>query len=442
MNSSAYIFGSFGNGYTQYPDDYSQTIFQKFNEHSSSAQTQIAIHRDNNLMYFGYLRKLQGEQYIGFCILLNDVMISDLKGMFFLFENTIMSLVINGEILQFSDKGEIISKVDRFYRKQEFVEQAVECLKVGFDKLEGNQCKLPTLNYGISKDEVKYFDVAESEEEIFKAAYTYGYTYIYKDKSFNTQSLNSYKGVVTRLNREKQEIVKQLNSLLEEHKKVLRQKKQVQYVIILLFTVLACALGLFFLNDSLNVTRNELTDANNSIVKKNGEIENKSEQISALKSTVQNLKSSLEAEISRREKAERDLDDYKSSISSFFPIFITDVEIGNADGDSNLETYYGNTIYSSNSMYLKPRIAYKGIRSDETITLYVKLYTPSGLSTNNSSPLGYSFSESIAVSDGSDNIFVMKGWGGADRGHWNRGSYRFEIWYDNICLRSKGFFIH
>ena len=73
MNNSVYVFGNLGVGYTQYPEGYAQEIFYKFFE-QSSARSQIVIHREKNLMYYGYVRKLDvPERYIGFCALLNGV---------------------------------------------------------------------------------------------------------------------------------------------------------------------------------------------------------------------------------------------------------------------------------------------------------------------------------------------------------------------------------
>ena len=123
------------------------------------------------------------------------------------------------------------------------------------------------------------------------------------------------------------------------------------------------------------------------------------------------------------------------------PIIITDIEISNTYSDGSIETDYGNTIYSSDTRYLKPRITYTGIKTSENITLSVKFYTPSGLSTGSSSPYGCSYSYSMYVYSG-ENQETLSGWGGSSAGHWGRGSYRFEIWYENVCLKSKSFTIY
>ena len=67
MNSSVYIFGNLRNGYVQYPDDYAQEVLGSFAIKSKS-KTQVIVHRDKNLMYYGYVRRLDVTgQYIGFC---------------------------------------------------------------------------------------------------------------------------------------------------------------------------------------------------------------------------------------------------------------------------------------------------------------------------------------------------------------------------------------
>ena len=67
MNTSIYILGNFGNGHEQYPIDYTQDIFKKICREST--KTQLITHRDNNLMYYTYIKSLKNQKYIGFCFL-------------------------------------------------------------------------------------------------------------------------------------------------------------------------------------------------------------------------------------------------------------------------------------------------------------------------------------------------------------------------------------
>ena len=64
MNCTVCIFGELSSGYTQYPEDSTSLFFKKLYP-LCKATTQIAIHRDNSLMYYCYIRKLKGKKYIG-----------------------------------------------------------------------------------------------------------------------------------------------------------------------------------------------------------------------------------------------------------------------------------------------------------------------------------------------------------------------------------------
>ena len=138
-----------------------------------------------------------------------------------------------------------------------------------------------------------------------------------------------------------------------------------------------------------------------------------------------------------RDNALTELSDFKSSIGSTYPIVITDIEIANVYKDGTIETDYGNTLYDYRTLYLKPRITYTGLTSG-TKEFKIKWVMPSGaLRTGDSSPYGYSFSESAYVSEGSYNTLDFTGWGNDNSGNWSSGRYRVEIWYDDVCLKSK-----
>ena len=142
---------------------------------------------------------------------------------------------------------------------------------------------------------------------------------------------------------------------------------------------------------------------------------------------------------------EKKLAEKESLISSIrnrnIPLIITDIKMGNVYNNGDLETNYGSKIYSTNTMYLKPRIYYIGLTSGNK-TFKVKLYRPSGtLSIGSSSPAGFSYQYTSDISIG-ENTLTLNGWGGETKGHWDTGTYRIEIWYDNQCLASKTFPIY
>ena len=74
--------------------------------------------------------------------------------------------------------------------------------------------------------------------------------------------------------------------------------------------------------------------------------------------------------------------------------------------------------------------------------IFVKLYDPDGnLRTGNSSPSGYSYSETLYIGSGRGQQRVM-GWGNKEKGYWKAGNYRIEFWYNNSCIFTKTFTIY
>lgn len=433
MNSTVYIYGNLENGYTQFPTNYAKPIYERFINHllSSSSQTEIGIYRDDSLMYYGYGRKLEEGQCIGFCVLLNGIMLTDFEGMFTLFEDVITHLVIKGELLRFTTNGEIVSKVTELYREQTAVNQAIEFIKDGFRRLEVSCRKLPPVSYGVPSSEVKQMSRVDNIEEIITTSHTYKYTFIPKSIDYNTQALKSYKSVVSCLNEEKESVLEELRQVQSCLAKVQRQKKQFRYVLVLLVVVIGCTIGLFSLNDDLSMTQMEL----NKVKTTNSELKEKIDSDSIWQIE---LLMSLSDEKMQRQEAESKIEQLAKSV----PIIITDLEIGNTDGDGKVETDFGKMLFSAYTMYLTPRIIYTGVDINKSITLNIRFYTSIGLSHSSTSPQGYTYSSTMFVSKGSGNSEIIGGWGNSNKGMWSPGKYRIEVWYGDVCLKQKNFIVH
>ena len=130
-----------------------------------------------------------------------------------------------------------------------------------------------------------------------------------------------------------------------------------------------------------------------------------------------------------------------NEISNEFPFVVTEIKVGNVYFDGNIETNYGDKIYSYNTMYLTPQLSIIGMVS-EFKNIMVKWYYPNGtLSRGESSPSGYSQLEEVYISRGKNNI-VLCGWGNETKGHWRKGQYRFEVWCDNKCIKTHYFKVY
>jgi len=120
-----------------------------------------------------------------------------------------------------------------------------------------------------------------------------------------------------------------------------------------------------------------------------------------------------------------------------YPIIIKSIKVGNTYKGGTIETNYGNTLYSSTSMFLRPQIEYIALKPNQTITLYLKLYENGSLRELTSSISGYSTKDDVYVS--SEGKAELSGWGNEIKGQWPKGNYRYEIWYNGMCLKTVDF---
>lgn len=232
MNISVYLFGDFNAGYTQYPNDYSQTIFKSF-ANNAQATTQIAIHRDGDLMYYGYIRKLESEEYVGLCVVINGKYITQLDGLFAVFERAIETMTRNGYLIHYSDKGEICSKVGQLYENREEIDLITSNLQAAFEGLERTSQKLPAVSYGTAKNSIKSYSIQDVEQEIVKSSYTNGYTFIYKSKGYNTAQMNSYRGIITRKDKEIENLRSECSNLKSQVSSLKNKQRNTKWVSIL-----------------------------------------------------------------------------------------------------------------------------------------------------------------------------------------------------------------
>lgn len=237
MNISVYIFGDLSSGYTQYPNDFTKAVFSTF-YNNSKATTQVAIHRDNDLMYYGYVRKLENNNYIGLCTVINDKLITHIDRLFTIYEDVIELMVRNGYLIHFSDKGEIVSKVGRLYENREEIDLLTSSLQSSFDRLEQASIKLPSVSYATSIDSVKSFSIQDDAEEILKSSYTNGFTFVYKSKGYNTAQMSSYRGIIIRKDKEILNLQEERNKLKSEVLSLKNKQRNTMWVSFFAITAL------------------------------------------------------------------------------------------------------------------------------------------------------------------------------------------------------------
>ena len=341
INSTVYVFGNLGGGYTQHPDDYAREIFQNFAA-KATANSQITIHRHGSLMYYGYIRKLDAEgRFIGFCVLLNGAMFKNVGELFSIFENAVADMTARGTIIGFNELGSIVPKVNGLYQKPNEVARIAASISRDIAELSGNMAKLPPVSYSVSNSESKSFSIKDSNDnEIAEASAKFAFTFVFKDNGYNTDALNGYKDIITKLHKEKVEISRQYAKLRNDFDKLSHQKKQYRNIIILCVVVLCMGIGGYFLYSTLTHTERILAEANTTISHKNDTIGNLSSQNDTLLWNINDLRSELSAESTKREEAEDALKRTNDMIKSRQPLFIKDTNFRFSTGWLDID-YFG-----------------------------------------------------------------------------------------------------
>ena len=72
MKPIVYFFGILPEGFASYPQDHTSAFFKDFLKKSKNT-VQIVVHRKDNLLYYGYVRKLNDRHYFGACVCINRI---------------------------------------------------------------------------------------------------------------------------------------------------------------------------------------------------------------------------------------------------------------------------------------------------------------------------------------------------------------------------------
>lgn len=214
--------------------------------------------------------------------------------------------------------------------------------------------------------------------------------------------------------------------------------------IIIVSVISACLLVILILTNrsALKVKDRLISELNTTISDQKNEIEELKSNVFGLESNIQGMSSNVKELNSTIYDLKEDNKNLENALAKFPPLIITDVLIGITNDNGNATVDYGKMIYSSETMYISPKIYYYGTRSED-IELKYKLFTPNGKLSYQSgvSPSGFTFKTEFCTYEG-ENTRVLRGWGNKDKGHWKEGDYRIEIWYKTMCLYTKSFRIY
>ena len=427
MNCTIYLFGNFGQGITLYPNDYTKEIFKEFISRAS-APTQLIIHRDGAIMNYGYIRTIENEHIFGICAQINGQHITAIKKIFEIFEDITTNIVVRGEILQLNKQGNIVSNISNFTDKLQDVNRVISYCQTELLKLSSYCHTLPNIDYSTSDSDFNNYKDTDNEQDIINSSVKNGYTFIYKKNDYDSLALSSYQSTLYFLNKENEKNKIQITELKNELNKIKLQKKQIKLVAWLFAILVGFALIMW----------NVISDKNKNLKLQIGEINSLTNINKDYSDSISIMNSNLNTIKDNYNKRENEFLKFKQFVGEKFPLIIDTIKIANTDSEGNIKSEYGNIIYASNSMYISPKVVYKGIISG-IVELKVKFYTPDGkLSVATSAPNGYSYSDKVFVNLGENELY-LSGYGNSVAGTWGSGLYKYEIWYNDICLKQITF---
>lgn len=435
MILKSYLFCLKQNNYVQYPNDHTASFLKPLCGHQKEKH-QVVVYRDGGLMYYCYTYDTGKNETVGLC-LATGLLCTQLKPLYDRFINCLVLFARRGVIFRFGEDGGIQGISDFTHNTGE-VEELFRCLKEHNESGKISWDTLPPEDHTISKGASVLFNFEEDDHRAIVEA-TRHYTYVFI--TMHNPTPTSYSETVKRLSSENETLIGEKEELSKQLDKINKQKKQYELVIGLAIAMFVGALiFIAVISDKNTKIKNQLATIQNNeetILSQKSTISTQKNTISEQKQTISTLNNKVDELESKYNSLESDY----SNITSTYPLKITNIEIGNTYSGGQIETNYGYSIYSSRTMYLKPKIYYVGYNSG-SYNFKVKWYTPSGvISQGKNSPSGYSQSQSIYVYSG-QNEETLNGWGNSNKGNWSSGTYRIEIWYNNMCLKSKNFTIY
>ncbi len=443
MNCSIYIFGDLNGVYSQYPNDYTNDIFKRFISETKS-QTQVAIHRDGDLVYMGYTRRLKDAKdsnIFGICLLLNNCVYKDITQLYTIFDDAFTSVVVTGKLLEFNSNGDVIPCLDYIHQQKDEIERVSNVISYNVNRNQTLFVNIPPLNYAAGSGDFLSIAIDDGINRVVNAIASVNNIYFYHKSNANIFSLSSYTTKLRNLNSHNNELKEEIRKLQDKNETISNQKKQYKLVVWLMLILSICVIGLLAFNSNVMLLKSDIQSLTNQNDSYSQDIDSLSRLYENNKKTISDLTNRVNVAVIEKDKFKEKLSKLEEQFGSTYPLIITDVKIGNSYKNGDIETSYGSIIYSSRTMFLKPKIYYTGI-IDATKTLKVKWFKPDGsMSVGDSSPSGYSQSNTITIYDG-ENSNELTGWGNENKGYWKAGSYRIEIWYNDVCLKAKTFKIN
>ena len=213
MKPLIYFFGTLPNGFSTYPQDHTKDLFSDFVSKSRN-NVQIVLRRKDNLLHYGYVRKMSNKNYFGLCLCV-DCIFNDVDKLFVIFDDIYASMIKKGDILKLKNGNCVDWSLTDFVSEHvaiaEYSKQIIDTINIS----RTNTQSLPPVNFSISINDTLHLSLEDGLSKIIDATKRYTNLYIVKKES-EIERVNSFRAVINR----KESEIKTLKYNIREVKKV------------------------------------------------------------------------------------------------------------------------------------------------------------------------------------------------------------------------------
>lgn len=177
MKPQIYFFGTLQGGFSSYPSDHTRAFFEKFLKRSKN-KLQIVVHREGNLLHYGYVRELNNGCF-GICICI-DRIYNDMNNLVKILDDVYADMIKKGDMLKMTPDTNIEWAIKSYASEtvaiNEYTKQIITRLKIS----EDNTQVLPPVDFSISINDCLDISLEATKDEIIDATKRYANLYIVK----------------------------------------------------------------------------------------------------------------------------------------------------------------------------------------------------------------------------------------------------------------------
>ena len=176
MEPLVYFYGTLPFGFSAYPSDHTRAYFEDFIKRSRN-QLQIVVHREDNLLYYGYVRRINNNKFFGICICL-DCIYNNVNLLFYIFDEVYANMIKNGDVLKIDNQNGINWAIKNYTEETVALNEYKSLIINRLNINSSNTQKLPPVNFSISINDCLDISLETSNNEILDAIKRYPNVYI------------------------------------------------------------------------------------------------------------------------------------------------------------------------------------------------------------------------------------------------------------------------